>query len=568
MSRSVRLSLIFLGALSLAPFVAMLLWSLPKHEPHSTAALLATMILLALLLAACTRTWRRFFLIFLPLLIVAVAYVSYSLWFGCVPGPLLAMLLLGASWEECAGLFITSPHNWLALPMIGVLAAYLWFAWRLPPLAIFNDRTDKAARLLIVLIVPLTAYAAYSPDDLVDGIALNPIPGTFMFFAGQMPRTNEQIHGARFHKVPYDARRVDRSEEVHILVVGESARRGSWSVYGYSRATTPYLSSLKGEAIFLQNAMADANLTELAVPMILTGTPPDRFLATTVQGNLLDLAKEAGYSTAWLLNQDIEITIGMGITADRLEYPPDPKPTLFGRIVQDAALLPTYRRELARSGKSRFIAMHVMGSHWEYYRRYPPNFERFGNAQGINAASLMFGRGAVRKTLVATYDNSVLYTDWFLKQVIEEARTLKVPATVTFMPDHGEELALLDNGGAGHGDPVYRPSQFQIPAFVWVNNAYRTAHPQIVANLERNASAEIRSHNVFYAMADLMGITWPKQRPELSYASPSFVPDVSRQHLAGGLLVTRPESSGSLAQVQAPSFSEPPSLPTSAQLAK
>ena len=40
MPRSVRFSLIFLGALSLAPFVAMLLWSLPKHEPHSTATLL------------------------------------------------------------------------------------------------------------------------------------------------------------------------------------------------------------------------------------------------------------------------------------------------------------------------------------------------------------------------------------------------------------------------------------------------------------------------------------------------------------------------------------------------
>jgi glucan phosphoethanolaminetransferase (alkaline phosphatase superfamily) len=552
MHRWVTFRLGVLGALGSVPFAAMLLWSLPQHEPHSTAALLASSVLLAMVLAACTRTWRRFFLVYFPLFILAAAYAAYSIWFGSLPGPTLAMLLIGATWEECAGLFITSPNNWLALPVIGAFVAYLWLAWRLPPLPIFNDRTHKAARLLLVSVVPVAAYAAYSPADLIDGAALNPIPGSLMFFGGQIPRTNAQMHAAMFHKVPYHAQRLDRDEEVHILVVGESARRGSWSVYGYARATTPYLNSLKGEAIFLQDAMADANLTAHAVPMILTGTPPDRFLTTTIQGNLLDLAKEAGYSTSWLVNQDIGVTIQMGISADHLEYPPDPKPSLFGSLVRDAALLPAYRRELARSGNSRLIAMHVMGSHWEYYRRYPPSFERFGDAHGLNAISLGFNRAEVRKALVEAYDNSVLYTDWFMQQVIEGARSLKVPATVTFIPDHGEGLALLDNGVTGHGDPTYQPSQFQIPAFIWVNDAYRQAHPQIVAALMHNASAEIRSHNVFYAMADLMGITWPDQRPELSYASPRFVPDTSRQHLAGGKLVTRPESLQRVAQILEP----------------
>jgi glucan phosphoethanolaminetransferase (alkaline phosphatase superfamily) len=334
-----------------------------------------------------------------------------------------------------------------------------------------------------------------------------------------------------------------------VLIVGESSRRSSWSLYGYSRATTPYLDSIRGELIVFEHAVADANLTENAVPIILTGVRPEQFASTSFHGNLLDLAREAGYSTAWLLNQDIDITMWLGITPDHFEFPPDPKPSVFGRLVQDGALLPAYGREIARQGTPRFIGLHIMGSHWEYYRRYPPSFERFGNAHGLNALSIAFDSAGARQTLVNTYDNSTLYTDWLLKQVIEQARALKVPTTVTFVPDHGEELALFDDGHAGHGDPVYRPLQYQIPAFVWANDAYRQSHPQVIAAIERNASREIRSHNVFYAMADLMGIDWPGKAPELSYASPRFVPDSSGRLLAGGNLVDAPPPPPSQAQL-------------------
>jgi glucan phosphoethanolaminetransferase (alkaline phosphatase superfamily) len=92
----------------------------------------------------------------------------------------------------------------------------------------------------------------------------------------------------------------------------------------------------------------------------------------------------------------------------------------------------------------------------------------------------------------------------------------------------------------GHGSSHYVSAEFEIPAFVWVNAAYRKAHPEKVAALEANASKEIRSHDVFYTMADLMGITWPGAAPTRSFASPSFVPDATKQHLVRGVLTARP----------------------------
>ena len=517
----------------------MLWWSLHGQPLRAIVGLLATTVLVALLIAACTRTWRRFLLVCLPLLPLGLAYASYALTYGVVPGHTLAMLLAGASIEEIEGLFALWQQKWLLLPAAAALGGYVWLAWRFGNVPIYSRPVILTSRVLLALAVAASGYAATSAAQLVQGAALNPVTGSVMFFAGALPRAYAELRGALVAKVPYHGRRTGTGEEVHVLVVGESARRDSWSVYGYDRQTTPYLESLKGDAIFLQHAMADANLTTLSVPMILTGIPPAR-MGGPITGNLVDLAKEAGYSTAWLVNQDISVSTAIGIAPDHLELPPDAGRQFFGRNLPDGVLLPAYRRELARTGVPRFIGLHIMESHWEYYRRYPPQFQHFGHTGGLGMMSIALADRHVAQAVQDAYDNSVLYTDWFLRQLIEPLRALPVPATLLFIPDHGETLQLLDGGRVGHGSPNYSPSQFEIPAFVWVNAAYRRAHPDIVAAIAANAGREIRSHNVFYTEAQIMGITWPGQDLHQSFASPQFVPDRSREHLAGGRLVVRP----------------------------
>jgi glucan phosphoethanolaminetransferase (alkaline phosphatase superfamily) len=540
MPPAARYRLYVLGTLYCAPYVAMLVWGWQTYEARSILTLLLTMALGLLLLGILTRTWRRFFLVYVPFLLVSGAYAAYSLSFGVVPGHTLAIVLVSASWEELQGLWSVWQGKWLLLPSLAFLGLYLWLAWSLPQRPIFSGQARIATRVFLALALPVTAFAAQNARQLVDGLALNPVAGAVMFCAGQIPRARAEIHGAGIVKFPYHARRLEGGEEVHILVVGESARRGSWSAYGYQRLTTPYLNRLQGGAFFLQRAMADANLTSYAVPMILTGMTPEQVTSERPHGTLLDLAKEAGYSTAWLVNQDLDVSTWLGITADRLDYPPDPQASFFGRHTPDDALLPAYRRELARVGASRFIGMHIMESHWEYYRRYPPSFQRFGTASRLNTMSILLKGGTIAPDLTDAYDNSVLYTDWFLEQVIESARRLQVPATVTFIPDHGESLPALDGGAAGHGQPFYNAAQYEIPAFVWVNDAYRAAHPRQVAAVKENATREIHSHDFFYTVADLMGISWPGARPERSFASPQFVPDTGGKLLVGGSLMTRP----------------------------
>ncbi len=432
--------------------MAIAVWAWRARAPRCAVAVLVTFVLLACLVAAITRTWRRFYLVQFPLCLLGVAFVTYTLAFGIPPGHTLAGILLGTSWDEVTG-FIGLPQGRSFVMLLAAWSAcYLGSSSVLRRQPIFVGKGLLLSRIAVVLLLPLTAYAAGNSAQLIDGIGLQPVVGSLMFLGGDVPAVKAAMRGSAVRKVPYRAER-SGGEEVHVLVVGESARRDSWSVYGYGRHTTPYLDSLKNEAIFLQDAMADANLTSWAVPILLTGMTPDTYEMSKVRGNIFDLAKEGGYSTAFLENQDINISAIVGISADLVESPLDFSRDLNGRRSLDGALLPSVRREIARGGKARFIGVHLMGSHWEYYKRYPSSFQHFGSSKQLGSLSMLsiFLKGSDNASaMVDAYDNSVLYTDSVLRQIIESARELTVPATVTFFPDHGEDLQLFD-GDAGHG---------------------------------------------------------------------------------------------------------------------
>src|ERR1700722_14994536 len=89
-----------LGVLWAGPFIAMLLWSMSTQSLRSVLTLVFTAILVTMPLAACARTWRRFFLWTFPLWVVAAAYSTCAIVSDRVPGRPVALLLTGTSWEE------------------------------------------------------------------------------------------------------------------------------------------------------------------------------------------------------------------------------------------------------------------------------------------------------------------------------------------------------------------------------------------------------------------------------------------------------------------------------------
>jgi glucan phosphoethanolaminetransferase (alkaline phosphatase superfamily) len=526
-----RLRLLALVTVCVAPYLVMAVWlTVHKGVPATAGYLIASSIVVGLL-AVIMRYQRRFFLAHFPVLVVTTIFAAFAVVQATLPGAAIAYVLVTSAWEEVLSLFSLWEYQRILLASLAFLILYLALSWGLPARVPLRAGGRLWRRSAIGAFGLLGAAAATQPVDFLEGIAASPAVGAAIFLTGPLAQARAAVLGPKQHKLPYGAVPMT-GDALHVLIIGESARRESWSVYGYGRRTTPYLESIRDQAIFFQHAFSDANATIYAVPILLTGINPRSLSMTGFRGNLVDLAKEAGYRTSWLVNNDAWISYLLGMAADDTVYQHTVYASMAINAQPDGVLLPLLQRRLAEHHGLQFIGIHTLGSHVEYSHRYPPTFRHFGSA----GPTRFFGSGRDQETL-DMYDDSVLYTDWLLGQVIEAARGVDVPTTITYVADHGEELGLLD-GRSGHGFPIYSQASFSIPAFVWFNAAFRRAHPDKVAALILNRDQTIRTHDFFYTIADLMGIRWPGFVARRSFASPDFVPDLTSPFIVAGNLMT------------------------------
>jgi glucan phosphoethanolaminetransferase (alkaline phosphatase superfamily) len=528
--RKLPLRLIAVAALCATPYLVMAIWLMMRKGAQFTAGYLIASLLVLGLIAAITRFQRGFFLAHFPVFVLATVFTAYALVQGDLPSYPIAYVLVTSSWDEVFSFFSIWQYQRALIAALAVLLLYLALSWGLPRGRRLRIGARWIRRTAIAAFALLGAVAATRPVIFFEGMAASPTAGLGVFLAGPLAEARETVRGAIARKLPYGAAR-RTGDELHVLIIGESARRDSWSVYGYARQTTPYLASLGDETIFFQHALSDGNATVYAVPLLLTGINPGSLSMGAIHGNLVDLAKEAGYHTSWLVNNDASVSYLLGMDADDAIYPHSPVASIPRTAPPDAAILPDLRSRIAQHHGLQFIGLHTFGSHTGYSHRYPPEFRHFSPAH-LSKSFL----SVPDQELLDTYDDSVLYTDWFLRQVIEAVRGLQVPVTITYVADHGEEISLLD-GRSGHGFAFYSKGSFAIPAFVWVNAAYRRAYPDKVAAMVRNRDQMVRSHDFFYSIADLMGIRWPGYEARRSFASPDFMPDLTSPFIAGGNLV-------------------------------
>src|SRR5580698_3382066 len=118
--------LLAMGIAYRAPVVAMMWWAAGSQHLRGILSIALVAILLAFVVAAATRTWRRFFLAQLPLSLLAVAFVCYTLAYHMPPGRTLALLVLMTSWEEMRG-FLLLPQGALLLALLSGWCVGYWF---------------------------------------------------------------------------------------------------------------------------------------------------------------------------------------------------------------------------------------------------------------------------------------------------------------------------------------------------------------------------------------------------------------------------------------------------------
>lgn len=319
-----------------------------------------------------------------------------------------------------------------------------------------------------------------------------------------------------------------------VIVIGESANRNHWHLYGYGRPTTPKMESLSSEeSIFFNNVVSCSSTTIFSLSRALTTASIENGKNYYDEGvvSLMEILRSAGVRVVWISNQAKHGLWGQTITdiasnADRIWFSmedsrDDKKESLQDRPVflrrpRDEALLPALEKEMEEAQTPTVIFVHLMGSHVPYEERYPPSFEAFSAAK----EKLPPLANGIRWRDVDAYDNSILYTDDLLFRLIEKLKKGKGETGLLYFSDHGQSVFL----GTGHDPAQPTAGHIEVPFVLWLSEAYRKKRPEIIEQAHRHAKTPFALDEAEQVILDLAGVKGPFYKPERSLLNKAFAP--------------------------------------------
>ena len=301
-----------------------------------------------------------------------------------------------------------------------------------------------------------------------------------------------------------------------LLVLGETARSGNFSLNGYARPTNPLLA--KENVASQRNAWSCGTSTAASLPCMFSNFGREAYDSRPANyEGLLDVLQRAGLAVLWIDNQS-----GCKGACDRipnvntvaLKVPGlcdsgecFDEVMLHG-IAERIAALPAERR-----AKGVVIVMHQMGGHGPaYYKRSPQAVKKFLPECTDNAL-----QSCSREGLLNAYDNSIVYTDKLLASSIQwlKAQEARSAPALLYLADHGESLG--ENNLYLHGMPygIAPDVQKRVPWITWLSPGFEQRSRVTTACLKQQLDAPVSHDNYFHSVLGLMNVQTSVYKPAL-----------------------------------------------------
>ncbi|WP_299054355.1 phosphoethanolamine transferase [uncultured Polaribacter sp.] len=285
-----------------------------------------------------------------------------------------------------------------------------------------------------------------------------------------------------------------KEEDLHIvLVVGESVRADHLSLNGYYRNTTPLLSKVKN-VISFKKVYTPFTFTAQSVPQILTDKSVDDQQKQQVATSIYTVLNKASFKTEWIGNQSIESSYKDVIYSNKTNLIIDKLHSFQSfKKEKDLALLDYFSVDNALAN-NRITTLHMIGSHWYYNSRITPEFQHFKPI----ITSKYIG-SLTKEELINSYDNTILYLDNFLNQLILNLKKSSKKTILIYLSDHGETL-----GEDGRWLHAQEHKATKNPAMlVWFSNHFQKNYPLKIQKLKLKRQDSITTDFLFHSVLDI-----------------------------------------------------------------
>lgn len=233
------------------------------------------------------------------------------------------------------------------------------------------------------------------------------------------------IPKAKLIKVPTDAQTV-------WLVIVDSVRADHMQILGYNRENTPKLVKWEKKGVVANNGIAGAVATAASVPlMINTIQDPGNLLQLkSLETNLFKIAKDSGFKTTWISSQSSRVLNDLGVQYIDTLIGQEDAPLIFEQK-HDQAIIDFIDKQNFE-GKN-FVVLLLRGAHAPYrsnYENYRDEFAKWDDNPDLDRS--IEGKNS--------YDNSILFIDNVLDQILQRIHQLPGENHVVITADHGQLL--------------------------------------------------------------------------------------------------------------------------------
>jgi KDO II ethanolaminephosphotransferase len=297
-------------------------------------------------------------------------------------------------------------------------------------------------------------------------------------------------------------------DAVVVFVIGESARSSNFGLLGYERATTPLLSAEKNLVAFNAASCDTSTKLSLACMFVRPQAVVDRGLQAPkiLEDTVFSVFKKLGFTVElFAMQSEVWFYNSLKTDAYKIREVIAAESANRGKPVLDSMLVAELEASMAKHPKGRqVVVLHTKGSHFSYTSRYPREFAKFQpECSGVDGS-------CSKQAMVNSYDNSILYTDAFLKSLMTSLAGKK--AILIYTSDHGE---TIEENRHFHATPkpIAPPEQLAVPLLFWASEPYLNASPANKKAFEqlqlasKSPKTPVGHANLFDSMLGCLGIT-------------------------------------------------------------
>ncbi len=290
---------------------------------------------------------------------------------------------------------------------------------------------------------------------------------------------------------------------ITILVVGETARAKNFSLLGYKRKTNPLMS--QQNIVAYSNVKSCGTATAVSLPCMFSHKGRRQFSMSDVKRweGLLDIVSRAGVKVLFRDNNSGCKGVCARVKTHNM-MSLDVSPYCKNGECYDEILLHKLQEYIQSTKGDLLVVLHQKGSHGpSYYQRYPKQFKQFVPLCATNQL-----QNCSKKDISNAYDNTILYTDYFLSKVLSllKSNAADSDGAMIYISDHGESL-----GGKGlylHGLPyiIAPDEQKHVPMILWLSDSFKLNYGVNYQCLKNRRAKNLSHDNIFHTVLGLTAV--------------------------------------------------------------